>query len=202
MATYYKAKVDRYDCKMKEGIQSTKSKAGAVEKKTGDLNLENLKLIKQTSLTQAKAIILEEELSKVKEDLETEMVFYETQLESLRTSYQTQVKNLEKEVDNQYDEGLRHSYRCIMAVLEKQHPDLKMDELVVGVIEYLKEEVGKESEEEPKPNATNEAISPLRPTSIDAPEASTHPGTTGETPPAPQANHSSKAALLVDSLSS
>lgn len=80
MATYYKAKVDRYDCKMKEDIQSAKSKADAAEKKTRDLNLENLKLIKQASLAQAKAIILEE-LSKVKEDLETQRVFYETQLE-------------------------------------------------------------------------------------------------------------------------
>lgn len=123
-------------------------------------------------------------------------------MESLRTSHQTQVENLEKEVDNQYDEGLRHSYRCIMAVLEKQHPDLKMDELAVSVIEYLKEEAGKEGGKEPEPNATNEAISPPRPTPIDALEASTHPGTTGETPPAPQANHSAKAALLIDSLSS
>lgn len=87
MATYYKAKVDCYDCKMKEDIQSVKSKADAAEKKTRDLNVENLKLIKQASLAQTKAIILEEELSKVKEDLETQKVFYETQLVSLRTSH-------------------------------------------------------------------------------------------------------------------
>lgn len=87
MATYYKAKVDCYDCKMKEDIQSAKSKADAAEKKTRDLNLENLKLIKQASLAQAKAIILEEELSKVKEDLETQKVFYKTQLVSFRTSH-------------------------------------------------------------------------------------------------------------------
>lgn len=89
-----------------------------------------------------------------------------------------------------------------MAVLEKQHPDLKMDELAVGVIEYLKKEAGKEGGEEPEPNTTNEAISPPRLTPIDAPEASTHPGTTSETLPAPQANHSAKAALLIDSISS
>lgn len=45
MATYYKAKVDCYNRKMKKDIQSAKSKAGAVEKKAGDFILENLKLI-------------------------------------------------------------------------------------------------------------------------------------------------------------
>ncbi|XP_024042910.1 uncharacterized protein LOC112099700 [Citrus clementina] len=76
----------------------------------------------------AKAITLEEELSKDKEDLEAQRVSYETLLESLHASHQTQIENLEKEVDNQYDEGLRYSYQCIMAVLRKQHPGLKMDE--------------------------------------------------------------------------
>lgn len=45
MATYYKAKVGSYDSKMKDDIQSTKNKAYAAEKKTGDLNLKNLKLV-------------------------------------------------------------------------------------------------------------------------------------------------------------
>ena len=70
MATYYKAKVGRYDRKMKEDIQSAKTKADAAEKKAGDLNLENLKLIERESLAQTKAITLEEELTKVKEDLQ------------------------------------------------------------------------------------------------------------------------------------
>ena len=68
--TYYKAKVGRYDRKMKEDIQSAIIRADAAEKKVGDLNLENLKLIEQESLAQAKAITLEEELTKVKEDLQ------------------------------------------------------------------------------------------------------------------------------------
>ena len=117
MAIYYKAKVGRYDQKIKEDIQSTKSRADAAEKKARDFNLKNLKLIERESLAQAKAIILEEELNKVKEDLQTQKD--EAQLESLNASHQTQVKNLEKEADNQYDQGLRHSYRCIMAVLGK-----------------------------------------------------------------------------------
>ena len=45
MATYYKAKVGRYDRKMNEDIQSAMTKADAAEKKAGDLNLENLKLM-------------------------------------------------------------------------------------------------------------------------------------------------------------
>lgn len=128
MATYYQAKVDRYNRKIKEDIQSAKSKIDAVEKKARDLIPKNLKLIKQAFFAQAKAITLEEELSKDKEDLEAQRVSYETLLESLHASHQTQIENLEKEVDNQYDEGLRYSYQCIMAVLRKQHPGLKMDE--------------------------------------------------------------------------
>ncbi|XP_024043040.1 uncharacterized protein LOC112099802 [Citrus clementina] len=119
MATYYKAKVGRYDRKMKEDIQSAMTKADAVEKKAGDLNLENLKLIERESLAQAKAITLEEELTKVKEDLQRQKVMYEAQLGSLRDFHQVQVENLEKKADNQYDQGLRHSYHCIMAVLGK-----------------------------------------------------------------------------------
>lgn len=69
MATYYKANVGRYNQKMKEDIQPAKSKVDAVEKKARDLNLENLKLLEQASLVQAKTITLEEELSKANEDL-------------------------------------------------------------------------------------------------------------------------------------
>ncbi|KAL9454075.1 hypothetical protein AB3S75_009638 [Citrus x aurantiifolia] len=46
MTTYYKAKVGRYDRKMREDIQSAKTKADTAEKKAENLNLENLKLIK------------------------------------------------------------------------------------------------------------------------------------------------------------
>ncbi|XP_015380621.1 uncharacterized protein LOC107174338 [Citrus sinensis] len=88
MATYYKAKVGRYDRKMREDIQSAKTKANAAEKKAGDLNLENLKLIERESLAQAKAITLEKELTKVKGDLQRQKVLYEVQLESLKDSYQ------------------------------------------------------------------------------------------------------------------
>ena len=76
-------------------------------------------MIERESLAQAKAITLEEELTNVKEDLQRQKVMYEAQLDSLRDSHQVQVENLEKEVDNQYDQGLRHSYRCIMAILGK-----------------------------------------------------------------------------------
>ncbi|XP_052290948.1 uncharacterized protein LOC127900342 [Citrus sinensis] len=147
MTTYYKAKVGRYDRKMKEDIQSAITRADAVEKKAGELNVENLKLIEQESLAQAKAITLEEELTKVKEDLQRQKAMYEAQLESLRDSHRAQIENLEKEADNQYDQGLRHSYRCIMAVLGKQHPDLKMDDLAAGVAQHMDEEAAKEDAE-------------------------------------------------------
>ncbi|XP_024039154.1 uncharacterized protein LOC112097805 [Citrus clementina] len=180
MATYYKAKVGRYDRKMKEDLQSAKNKADAVEKKAADLNLENLKLIERESLAQAKVITLEEELNRVMDDLQTQQATYEARLESLTASHQTQVENLKKEVDNQ---GLRHSYRCIMAVLRKQHLGLKMDELAAGVAEYMDEEATKEGGEEAEPHATEEATSPPRAAPTDVVEASTPPpGATGETP--------------------
>ncbi|KAL9454210.1 hypothetical protein AB3S75_009745 [Citrus x aurantiifolia] len=158
---------------MKEDIQLAKSKTDAAEKKVRDLNLKNLKLLERESLAQAKVFTLEEELNKVKEDLQTQKATYEAQLESLSASHQTQVENLEKEADNPYDQGLRHSYRCIMAVLGKQHPDLKMDELAVGVAEYMDEEVAKEGGEKLEPNATEEATSPPLAALSDVAEAST-----------------------------
>ncbi|XP_024042995.1 uncharacterized protein LOC112099754 [Citrus clementina] len=182
MATYYKGKVGRYDRKMREDFQSAKNKADAAEKKAGDLNLENLKLIEWESLAQAKAITLEKELNKVKEDLQKQKATYETQLESLKDSHQVQVENLEKEADNKYDQGLRYSYRCIMAVLGKQHPDMKMDELAVGVAQYRDDEAAKEDVEVLEPNATEEGTSPPRAVPADVAEASTPSGATGETP--------------------
>lgn len=78
MTIYYKVKVGCCDNKMKENIQSAKNGADATEKKARDLTLENLKLVEQTSLVQAKAITLEEQLSKVNKDLETQKSSYES----------------------------------------------------------------------------------------------------------------------------
>ena len=50
MTTYYKAKVSRYDRQMKEDIQSATTRADVTEKRAGELNVENLKLIEQESL--------------------------------------------------------------------------------------------------------------------------------------------------------
>ncbi|XP_024033584.1 uncharacterized protein LOC112095707 [Citrus clementina] len=201
MTTYYKAKVGRYDRKMKEDIQSATTRADVAEKKAGELNLENLKLIEQESLAQAKAISLEEELTKVKEDLQRQKATYEAQLESLRDSHRAQVENLEREADHQYDQGLRHSYRCIMAVLGKQHPDLKMDDLAAGVAQHMDEEAAKEDADGVEPIVVEEAAkedadgvepivveeedSPPRPVPADVGEASTPPDTTGGAPHAP-----------------
>ncbi|GAY66441.1 hypothetical protein CUMW_248790 [Citrus unshiu] len=152
MATYYKAKVGRYDRKMRKDIQSAKTKADSAEKKAGDLNLENLKLIERESLVQARAITLEEELTKVKEDLQRQKATYEAQLESLKDFHQT------------------------------QHPDLKMDELAAGVTQYMDEEATKEDIEELEPNATEEGASLPRAVPADVADASTPPGATGVTP--------------------
>ncbi|KAK9232014.1 hypothetical protein WN943_022256 [Citrus x changshan-huyou] len=198
MATYYKAKVGRYDRKMKEDIQSATTRADVAEKKAGELNVENLKLIEQESLAQAKAITLEEELTKVKEDLQGQRAMYEAQLESLRDSHRAHVENLEREADNQYDQGLRHSYRCIMAVLGKQHPDLKMDDLAAGVAQHMDEEAAKEDAEGLEPIVIEEGNSPPRAVPADVGEASTPPDATGDTPPAPEEVQPTDAARLTD----
>ena len=202
MTTYYKAKVGRYNRNMKEDIQPAMTKVDDAEKKEGELNLENLKLIEQESLTHAKAITLEEELTKVKEDLERQKVMYEAQLESLHDSHRVQVENLEKEADNQYDQRLRYSYRCIMAMLGKQHPDLKMDDLAAGVAQHMDEEAAKEDAEGVEPIVVEEENSPPRETPADASEASTPPDATGDTPPAPEVDQPTETARLTDPPSS
>ena len=202
MTTYYKAKVGRYDRKIKEDIQSVMTRADDVEKKAGELNLENLKLIEQEFLAQAKAVTLEEELTKVKEDLQRQKAMYEGQLESLRDSHRVQVENLEKEADNQYDQGLRHSYRCIMAVLGKQHLDLKMDNLAAGVAQYMDEEATREDVEQVEPIVVEEENSSSRAVPADVGEASTPPDATGDTPHAPEVDQPTEAARLTDPPSS
>ena len=182
MTTYYKAKVARYDRKMKEDIQSAMTRADDAEKRAAELNVENLKLTEQESLTQAKAVTLEEELAKVKEDLQRQKAMYEAQLESLHDSHWVQVENLEKKADNQYDQGLRHSYRCIMAVFGKQHPDLKMDDLAAGVAQYMDEEATREDVEQVEPIVVEEEDSPPRAIPADVGEASTPPDAIGDTP--------------------
>ncbi|KAH9651097.1 Receptor-like serine/threonine-protein kinase SD1-6 [Citrus sinensis] len=129
-------------------------------------------------------------------------VVYEAQLESLRDSHRVQVENLEKEAANQYDQGLRHSYRCIMAVLGKQHPDIKMDDLATGVAEHMDEEAAKEDAEEVAPMVIEEENSPPRVIPTDAGEASTPPDATGDTPPALEVDQLTEAARLADPLSS
>ncbi|KAL9441176.1 hypothetical protein AB3S75_019786 [Citrus x aurantiifolia] len=202
MTTYYKAKVGRYDRKMKGDIQSATTRAEEAEKKAGELNIENLKLIEQESLAQVKAITLDEELTRVKEDLQRQKAMYEAQLESLRDSHQAQVENLAKEADTQYDQGLRHSYRCIMAVLGKQHPDLKMEDLAAGVAQHMDEEAAKEDAEGAEPIVLEEENSPPRAIPVDVGEASTHPNATGDTPPAPEEVQPTEAARLNDPPSS
>ncbi|KAH9672852.1 hypothetical protein KPL70_017895 [Citrus sinensis] len=118
---------------------------------------------------------LEEELTKVKEDLQRQKAMYEAQLESLRDSHRVRVENLEKEADNQYDQGLRHSYRCIMAVLGKQHPDLKIDDLAAGVAQHMDEEAAKEDAEGVEPIVIEEENSPPRAVPADVGEASPPP---------------------------
>ncbi|KAL9438629.1 hypothetical protein AB3S75_024324 [Citrus x aurantiifolia] len=133
------------------------TKADDAEKKAGELN----------------------ELTRVKEDLQSQKAMYEAQLESLRDSHRIQVENLEKEADNQYDQGLRHSYRCIMAVLGKQHPDLKMDDLAAGIAQHMDEETAKEDAEGVEPVVIEEENSPPRTIPADVGEASTPPDATG-----------------------
>ena len=105
-------------------------------------------------------------------------------------------------VDDNYSDGLRHSYRCIMAVLERQHPNLKMDELTMSVIDYINEKAAKEDREEIRLNATEKTTSPPPHAPIDVVEVSTLSGTISETPHTPLPNNPVEAALLTDPPSS
>ena len=69
-----------------------------------------------------------------------------------------------------------------MAVLGKQHPDLKMDELAAGVAQYMDKETTKEDVEEVEPIVVEEENSPPRAIPADVGEASTPPDATGDTP--------------------
>lgn len=60
-----------------------------VEKKVGDLNLKNMKLVEQMSLAEVKAINLEKKLSMVEEELVTQKASYESRLEFLQTTHKT-----------------------------------------------------------------------------------------------------------------
>ena len=201
MTTYYKAKIGRYDLKMKEDIQSAMTRADNAEKKARDLNLENLKLVERESLAQANAITVEEELAKVKADLQRQKAMYEAQLKSLRDSHWVQVENLEKEADNQYDQGLRHSYRCIMAIFGKQYPDLKMDDLAASVAQHMDAEATREDVEEVEPIVVDEENTPLHAVLVDVSEAST-PRMQLVIPLAPEVDQPTEAARLTDPSSS
>lgn len=56
-----------------------------------------------------------------------------------------------------------------MAVLERQHPDLKMDELAASVTEYMNEEATKNSGERTGPNTIGETTCSSAPTPAPTP---------------------------------
>ena len=66
-----------------------------------------------------------------------------------------------------------------MAVLGKQHPDLKMDDLAAGVAQHMDEEAAKEDAEGLEPIVIEEENSPPRAVPADVGEAST-PAVVGE----------------------
>ena len=85
-----------------------------------------------------------------------------------------------------------------MAVLRKQHPDLKMDDLAAGVAQHMDEEAAKEDAEGVEPIVIEEENSPPRAVPADVGEASTPPDATGDTPPAPEEVQPTDAARLTD----
>ena len=80
-----------------------------------------------------------------------------------------------------------------MAVLGKQHLDMKMDDLAAGVAQYMDEEAAKEDVEEVEPNAAKEGNSPPRAVPADVAEAST-PRVQLVIPPAPEVDQPTETA--------
>ncbi|KAL9409334.1 hypothetical protein AB3S75_047677 [Citrus x aurantiifolia] len=89
-----------------------------------------------------------------------------------------------------------------MAVLGKQHPDIKMDELAAGVAQHMDEKAAKEDIEEVEPNATEERASPPRAIPVDVAEASTPHGAMDDTPTAPEVDQPVEGNQLTDPPSS
>lgn len=82
-----KQKFVRYDKKVKDDIQTTKNRVDVAEKRSRELNLENLKLMEQMSLSEAKAIDHERGMTVIKEELTTLKAFYKSQLEFFRAAH-------------------------------------------------------------------------------------------------------------------
>ena len=76
-----------------------------------------------------------------------------------------------------------------MVVLERQYPNLKMVELVVGVTKCINEQVAKEDVEQRDPAVTNKAIP-----HITVSKATTPLVATGKTPLSPPTNDNSLRA--------
>ncbi|KAL9459406.1 hypothetical protein AB3S75_002747 [Citrus x aurantiifolia] len=89
-----------------------------------------------------------------------------------------------------------------MAVLGKQHPDLKMDDLAAGIAQHMDEEAANEDAEGVEPIVIEEENSPPRAVPADVGEASTPPDATGDTPPAPKEVQPADDAQLTDPPSS
>lgn len=90
-------------------------------------------------------------------------------MESLQAAYQNEIKALKNEVDDNYNERFRHSYRYIMAILEKQHPELKMDKLAAGVTKYTNKQAAKKDAKKRDPAAAGETIIPHNTSRADPP---------------------------------
>ena len=89
-----------------------------------------------------------------------------------------------------------------MAVLGKQHPDMKMDDLAAGVAQHMDEEAAKEYAEGVEPIVVEEENSPPCAVPVDVGEASTPPDATGDTPPSPEVDQPTEAVRLTDPPSS
>lgn len=99
----------------------------------------------------------------MRRELASQKSFFEHQMESVQsqvTNLQGQVETLQKEAVDGYNSGLEFCYKCIMTVLGRQYPDLKMDRLEAGVIEYMQEQDGNGDEGWDKPPQTTATVTP------------------------------------------
>lgn len=55
----------------------------------------------------------------------------------LITKLKDKVNNMEDRMDEEYDSRLAFSYNCIMSVLKKEYPKLKIDKLEASVNKYM-----------------------------------------------------------------
>lgn len=68
---------------------------------------------------------------------------FESQSQETISGFKDHIEVLENRVDDSYNISVEYHYDCIMFVLQKNHPKVKVDDPVGAIAEYMKEQGSK-----------------------------------------------------------